>query len=228
MAAQKFTRKELKQDAFVTRTQQTVDFIQKNATAVGVGLLVLVVVLVGGSYVRQGQNAARVEASYLLYHGQNLLGQGAYDLAIAPLQECIDRHGQTDFGRFARVGMVSALLGLGEVDNALARIDLYRTELKVGHPARQDLDRVYAYALADAGRHEEAAAALAQLPTAGLADVAVYERQLQQSRWLQTAGNHADAVRLLEDLQRRVLAGELEIPASDIEQRLATARALRP
>ena len=48
MAAQKFTKKSLKQDSFITYTERALEYLQRNATAVGVGLLVVVVLLVGG------------------------------------------------------------------------------------------------------------------------------------------------------------------------------------
>ena len=47
----------------------------------GVGLLVVVVLLVGGSYVRKSRSAAEAEASFQFYQGQNMLAQGDYDLA---------------------------------------------------------------------------------------------------------------------------------------------------
>ncbi|MDD5718841.1 MAG: hypothetical protein PHQ53_04060, partial [Candidatus Krumholzibacteria bacterium] len=62
MAAQKFTRKDLKKDSFVESTDRALSFIQQHATAVGAVLLILVVLLVGGSYVRKGQQAAKMEA----------------------------------------------------------------------------------------------------------------------------------------------------------------------
>ena len=49
MAAQKFTKKDLKQDSFVEYIEKALEFLQRNATVVGVGFLLLVVLLVGGS-----------------------------------------------------------------------------------------------------------------------------------------------------------------------------------
>jgi predicted negative regulator of RcsB-dependent stress response len=227
VAAQKFTRKELKQDPFVEKTQKSLEFIQQNATAVGAVLLVLVVVLVGASYVRKGQDSANIEASFLLYHGQTLLSQGAHELAMAPLQECIDKRGKTEYAKYARVSLVQAMLAAGQTDDALLRAELYRAELNPRHPARADLDKLYVHALADAGRYETAAATLGEMPSGGLTDIMIYDRYLQRSRWLQAAGDHAGAYQILNELRQAIISGELKLPASDIDQRLEVARALQ-
>jgi predicted negative regulator of RcsB-dependent stress response len=226
VAAHKLTRKELKQDPFVEKSERVLNFIQNNATAVGAVLVVLVVLLVGWSYVRKGQEAAQVEASYLLYHGQTLLSQGAYELAMAPLMDCIEKHGKSDYAQYARVSLVQAMLGAGEAEDALARVEVYRDEVRANHPARADLDLLHAYALADAGRHLEAAEALAALSLEGLNDPAVYDRHVQRSRWLHAAGDHAAAHQVLTELHQLIKSGELELPTSDIETRLEAARAL--
>lgn len=227
MAAQKFTRKELKQDPFVEKTQKAVEFIQQHATLVGAALLLVVVVLVGGSYVRKGQEAGGIEASFLLYHGQTLLNQGAPDLAMAPLQECIEKRGKTEYATYARASLVQALLANGETDAALARAEVYRQEVDRAHPVRADLDMLYVHALADAGQYEVASATLADMPTDGLTDVMIYDRYIQRSRWLHAAGSHATAHQVLEDLHQLIVSGELALPTSDIQQRLEVARALK-
>lgn len=226
MAAQKFTRKDLKKDSFVESTDRALSFIQQHATAVGAVLLILVVLLVGGSYVRKGQQAAKMEASFLLYQGQLLLAQGDYDLALARLQACLENHRKTDYAKYARLGIVQALLANGEIDVALARLDEYRRDLRASDPVQVKLDNLYAHALADAGRFAEAVTALAALPDADLPPAFLMERRLQQARWLEAAGDHRGAVALLEELHQAVVSGKLEAQRPDLELRLEVARAL--
>ncbi|HOX26347.1 MAG TPA: tetratricopeptide repeat protein [Candidatus Krumholzibacteria bacterium] len=226
MAAQKFTKKELKKDSFVTWTERSLEFLQQNATVVGVAFLILVVLLVGGSYVMRGREAARTEASYLLFQGQTLLAQGDYELAMAPLQDCVDKHGGTEFGEFARVAVVQARLGLGEFDAALAAIDQYSAEIPADHAASGDLRLLRASVLADAGRFAEAADAMAGMITADLDDSIYYERSVLRSKWLLAAGQRDAALNLLEELRQAVASGELEVTGNDLENRLALARAI--
>ena len=224
MAAQKLTKKDLKQDSFVDWAEKALEFLQANATGVGVALLVLVVVLVGGSYLRKQQSAARTEASYILYQGQMLLGQGDYTLALGPLQECVEQYGGTEFGKYARLSLVQAHAGLGDAAGALAKIDEYLDEIDAGHPVHADLQVLRAYVLADVGEFAEAAAALAALTSTDLADDVYYERIVRQAEWLNSAGQPGQALVLLEGLESAAAAGELEVFAQDLENRLEIAR----
>lgn len=228
MAAQKFTRKELKKDAFVTNVERSLAFIQQNATTIGVLLLIVIVILVGGTYLRKSQRAAQQEASYLLYLGQNLLSQGDYQLAIAPLEQCIEKHGRTDFSRYARVGLVQGLLGLGDPQTALARSEVYRKELPAKHPAAQQLTHLHAVALADAGRYDEAADMLATMITSDLPDQAYYSLTLRRSHWLEAAGRPQESLAILTALQTAIAAGTLQLAnaGNELEQRLEVVRAL--
>lgn len=228
MAAQKFTRKELKKDPFVMQTERALSFIQEHATALGVGLVLLVVLLVGGTYLRQGQAASQQEASYLLYLGQNLVSQGDYMLAIAPLEECIEKHGRTDFAKYARVALAQALLGFGEVDNALMRIEVFRDEVGSRHPAVEQLALLHAHALADRGDFEEAARAIGEITNLDLADEIYYDRVLQRARWFDAAGQHIAALNVLTELRDRIRAGLLQVTATDgeLELRLEVTRAM--
>lgn len=224
MAAHKLTKKDMKQDSFVTWAEKALEFLQTNATAVGVVLLVLVVLLVGGSYVRKGQQSAKAEASYMLYEGQTMLSQGEYARAVAPLRDCIEKHGGTESGQYARVSMIQAMVGMGDVDGALAAADQYLGEVKSGSAIHGDLELLRAYVLADAGDFGAAAAALAALTTPDLEDQVYYDLTVRRASWLGEAGETAQALSLLEELQSAAAAGDRQVPAQDLEKRLEVAR----
>ena len=228
MAAQKLTRKELKRDPFVIHTERVLSFIQAHATAVGAALIVVVVLIVGGTYVRQGRIAAEQEASYLLYLGQNLLSQGDYMLAMAPLEEVIEKHGRTEFAMYARVSMIQALLGVGEPAAAMARAEIYRTAIDNRHPASRLLAVVRANAMADLDRYGEAAQALAEVTTPDLPPSIYFNRTMQRARWLELAEDYTGALQLLERLDDSIASGALHVPeiARELEQRLEVVRAL--
>ncbi len=226
MAAHKFTKKDLKQDSFVSSTERALEFLQRNATVVGIGLLTLVVVLVGGSYWQQSQEASRVEASYMLFQGQTFIDQGDFEGAVVPLRDCVEEHGGTEFGRYARVALVHALLGAGEVDQALGAADRYADEIPADHPAATELALVRATALADAGRPAEAAAAMESLISAELPDNTYIQRSLRRVQWLREAGDRAAAVAVLEELRDAAAAGEITPMGTELERELERTRAL--
>jgi tetratricopeptide (TPR) repeat protein len=174
----------------------------------------------------KNQEASRVEASYMLYQGQMMLSQGDYDLALVPLQDCVDRHGNSEFGKIARVSLVQALAAAGDADGALAQADQYLAELGPSEPAHADLALMRAYILADAGRYAEAAEALAAQTSTDLPDLEYYSRTVRRAEWLSAAGQQAAARDLLEELKRAGDAGEVTVQANDLDNRLEVARAL--
>ena len=226
MAAHKLTKKDLKHDSFVDTAEKSLEFLQKNATTIGVALLVVVVVLVGSSYLKTSRANARVEASYMLYQGQIRVSEGDFAGANALLQECIDKHGNSEFGRNARVSQIAALIGLGETETALSKIDEHLAAIPGDHPSARDLQLIRANVLADAGQPEEAALALEPFIDGDLPDAVYIERRLQRADWLAAAGQHSESLAILEDLDRQAKAGEIEVFGNDIENRLATAQAL--
>lgn len=226
MSAQKFTKKELKQDSFVATTEKVLEFGQRNATVIGGVLLVLVVLLVGGSYLKNSRAAAARDASAMLYQGQTLVAQGDYTAAMGPLQDCIDDHGGSEYSHYARVSLIQAMLALDETETALARIDQFSAEIPADSQAGQDLVQLKAFAMASAGQYVEAAAALEALISRDLDDTTYYQRNVQRVLWLQQAGQHADAVAVLENLEALTDAGEIDQFGNDLENRLAVARAL--
>lgn len=226
MPAHKFTKKDLKQDSFVSTTEKFLEFGQRNATVIGVVLLVLVVVLVGGSYLRNSRADAAREASAMLYQGQTFLAEGNYAAAGSVLQDCIDNHGGSDFGRYARVAQVQTFLASGEAERAVALVQQYRDDIPDGHPAARDLRLLEAYAVAAVGEAGEAADLIAGFITPDLPDGVFYERSVQRADWLRDDGRTTEAVGVLAELDRMVKSGErTAFPPNDLEKRLAVARA---
>ncbi len=227
MAAHKFTKKDLKKDSFLDSTEKAIDFLQRNATAVGAGLLALVIILVGGSYWQQSQEAARVEASYMLYQGRSLIDQGQFEAAVLPLRDCVEQHGGSEFGHVARVALVNALLGAGEVESALAEAERFAAEFPGRPRAAEELALLPAAPLADAGRPGEAASVLAPLITGDLEDVVYIQRSLRRAQWLREAGQTGEAVSVLESLRDAIAAGEITERGNEVQKQLELARALQ-
>lgn len=227
MPAHKFTKKDLKQDSFVTTTEKVLEFGQRNATVIGAVFLVIVVALVGGSYWKSSRTAAAQEASAMLYQGQVFATQGEYAAAMSTLQECIDKHGGSEFGYYARVSLVQAMLSMGDVTGALAQAQQFAGDIPSNHPAASELGILETYAMADAGQPGAAADAMATYIQDDLADAVFYDRSVQQADWLEAAGRHAEAVAVLERLDDQVKRGELKgISSGDLEKRLAVSKAL--
>ncbi len=227
MAAQKLTKKDMKHDGFIDSTERGLEFLQHNAMPLGIGLLVIVALIVGVTYMKQAKAHSRDRASYLLYQGETLLSNGEAELAQSPLQECVERYGGTTFGRFARVGLAKSLLAQGSYEAALANADAALGEVPAGSPAARGLKQARAAAFASLGRYDEAASAYGELIPDARNDAETYDLSVRQAECLKAAGKLQDAVMVLEDLDAKVVRGDLEgVSKTDLDTRLAMMRAL--
>lgn len=227
--AHKFTKQELKQDSFVDTTQRVLTYGQQHATLIGVILLVIVVVAVGGSYLKSSRENAAREASALLFEGQTLATQGDDMGARGPLEDCIELHGGSIFARTARLSLIQVYLNLGQPDQALALADESLDAVSGDPTTAEQLTVLRAHALAANGQYGEAADAMATTIGDDTPDMAVYQRSIVQAEWLMQAGQPDLARVVLEQLDEGIRTGQLEVAVgNDLTNRLGVARALAP
>jgi predicted negative regulator of RcsB-dependent stress response len=226
VAARKFTRKELRQDGFVKWTERTLEYVQENYVKAAVIAAVVVVVLVGGTYIRNSRLQAHQKASALLYQGQSMLSIGSYESARARLQECVERFGGGDFGDLARLGLAEAQIGLGENELALQTLGEAMAAIRAEDALYTSFLTVQATAQANLERYDDAATTYEQALTGELLPVQRYDLTLRQADALRQAGRTAAGLVLLENLQTAIDEGKLDIPARDLGTRIDLYRAL--
>jgi tetratricopeptide (TPR) repeat protein len=227
LATHKLTKKELKHDGFVEGTEKGLEFLQKHGLVIGVAALAVVVLIVGGTYVQKSKAASASQASYLLYRGEGLLASGNLDAAQAPLQECVDRYGDSEFGRLARVSLAKAYLAAGANEDVIASVDLWLADVPDTHPVDRSLRVARATALSALGRHADAAGAFGELAATATTDTELFELTVRQSESLRHGGQSAEALRVLEALDARRARGEVTAPSTtDLRSRLEVLRAL--
>ncbi len=227
LTTHKLTKKEIKHDGFVEGTEKGLEFLQKHGMSMGIAAVAIVVIIVGGAYMQKSKASSSNQASYLLYQGEGLLGSGNLDGAQAPLQECIDRYGDTEYGRLARVSLAKAYLAGGANADVLASVDLWLKDVPDDHPADRSLRIARATALSALNRHAEAAAAYGELAASATTDAEIFEFTIKQSDSLRVGGQPAEALRLLEALDARRARGEIKAPpTSDLRSKLEVLRAL--
>jgi hypothetical protein len=227
LSTHKLTKKEMKHDGFVEGTELGLEFMQKHGMAIGLAVVVLIVIIVGGSYLQKSKAASANQASYLLYKGEGLLASGNLDGAQAPLQECIDRYGDTDFGRLARVSLAKAYLASGANNDVVTSVDLWLKDVPGTHPAARSLRIAKATALSGLARYADAAVAFGELAASATSDPEIFELTIRQAENLRQGGQPAEALRLLEALDGRRARGEITAPTNnDLRSRLEVLRAL--
>jgi predicted negative regulator of RcsB-dependent stress response len=229
LTTHKLTKKELKHDGFVEGAEKGLEFLQKHGLVIGLAAVAVVVVVVGGAYMQKSKASSANQASYLLYQGEGLLASGNLEGAQAPLQECIDRYGDSEFGRLARVGLAKAYLAGGANEDVVASVDLWLKDVPDDHPVDRSLRIAKATALGALGRHDEAAAAYGELAASATKDAEIFELTIRQADNLRLGGKTAEALAVLEALDGRRARGEIKAPAStDLNSKLEVLRALAP
>ncbi len=200
MARQKFTKQELRHDAFAENLARFYSFLQERFLSVVVGVLILAVVVLGVIYVRHSQEQTRMEASQRMYQATQQYNGAAFGQALASFEELTDRYGGTAEGKAAVYYIGACHLALGENVAAEESFRKYLDEQADGfyaHSARYGLG----LALEAQGKNDEAAQLLK-----GLLEELDPDDPLQsgvrmaQSRVLEKLGRTDDAIAVLQPL----------------------------
>lgn len=227
MSTHKLTKKELKHDGFVEGTEKGLEFMQKHGMAIGLAALAVVVLVVGGTYLQRSKASAANEASYLLYTGEGLLMSGNLNGAQASLQECVDRFGDTEFGRLARVGLARTHLAAGANSDVVAAVDLWLNDVPADHPTARALRIARAAALSALDRHADAAAAFGELAANPQNDAELFDLTVRQAEALRRGGQAGEALRILEALDARRAKGDVVAPPTvDLRTKIEILRAI--
>jgi len=227
MAAHKLTRKDLKQDSFVDWTSRAVDFIQDNYLRLAIGAVAVVVLIVAVSFYTRGQVQARESAAAMLFQGQQLLGQGEYGAAEQRLQECRQSYGGTMFGKQACLDLAQVLMIQGQDTQALDIIaeGLQATEGDLS--MTRALNKMKAACLMNLQQYDGAISLYRELLTGVSVDSERFDLVKRLASSLKLAGQLPAAITVLEELQRDVDLGEVELlQGRELETMIHMYRAL--
>ncbi len=221
MARQKFTKQELRHDAFAEGLAKFYGFLQERFLAVVAGVLILAVLVLGVIWVRHNQEQTRQEASQRMYQATQQYNAAAYSQALISFEELSDRYARTPEGRSAVYYAGACHLALGENDAAVVSFRKYLDAEPDGFyvkSARYGLG----LALEASGKFEEATTVLASLID-GLepGDPLYGQARMAQSRVLEKLGRMDEAISVLEPL----VQSEDFQARQEAESRIAVLRA---
>jgi tetratricopeptide (TPR) repeat protein len=202
VAKGKFTKKELRHDAFSENVAKGYGYLQQNFLKVFLGVVVLAVVVLGTVYVRQSQMQSSQEAAHLLAQAATQYNSTNYSECLLTVEDLIQRFGSRKPGKTARYFAGASHLALGENEAAIKSFREYLQREPDGfyaHSAQSGLG----LALEGAGQDQEAltqfAALLKQLEPG---DFLYASTAFAEARVLEKMGQREEAITVLLPLSR--------------------------
>lgn len=225
MKGRKPTRREMKEDAFVTFVFRASDFIKENSTKVIAGVALAVIVGVASAYILTSRRAADEEAGRQLLAGMLQQRMENYEAAAAAYEDVLSRFSGTATGKIALLYLGHARYGMKDYDAAAEAYERYLKREKKDRLTRSQAMRGLAACMESTGRYEEAAAAYEETARTLDADSAAPEDLMAAARCLRLAGNPQGAMSLLQEIvdshsdfqeidKAKVLLAELEYGTS--------------
>lgn len=222
MSREKFTKKDLRHDAFSEGIAKAYGFLQERFLSVALVIVILAAAVLGTIYVRQSQDRSSGEASQLMYRVTQQYNMGAYGECLLSIEELLGRFAGRPEGKAALYLAGASHLALGENDAAVDRFREYLQKEPKGFyalSARSGLG----LALEARGELDEAAATMDELR--GMlepADAMYTSTCFAEARVLKDLGRFSDAVEVLQPL----LEGDDFQARQEAESRIAVLQAL--
>ena len=201
MAKGKFTKQELRHDAFSENVAKGYSYLQTNFLKVFLAVVLVAVVVLGTVYFRQSQMHSSQEASHLLAQAATQCNSTSYSECLLTVEDRIQRFGSRKEGKTALYYAGASHLALGENEAAIKSFREYLERKPDGfyaHSAQSGLG----LALEGAGQNQEA-----------LAQFDALLKQLKPDDFLYTSTAFAEA-RVLEKMGQREQAITVLLPLS--------------
>ena len=157
MRRKRLTKREIKEDAFVTYSFRAIDFVKEHRSAVILGIAALLVVIVGAGYISSSRQASEEEAREQLLAGMLQQKAMSYRGAAAAYEDVLSRHSGTKSAKLALLYLGHVRYELGQYEEAIAHYQRYLDKEKSDKLTISQAKRGLAACMENTGRYEEAA-----------------------------------------------------------------------
>ncbi len=200
MRGKRISRREMKEDAFVTFSFRALEFVKMHRSKLILGGVLAVFVVIGAAYITSSRRAGEAEAGEQLIAGMVQQNAGNNLGAAAAYEELLSRHSRTSSGKMALLFLGHARYDLGQYDAALTAYQRYlkrekRDKLTIGQAKRAS-----AACLENLGRYEEAAGLYEDVARSIDRGDAVADDLMGAARCWKLAGVPGRAIELLQEI----------------------------
>jgi predicted negative regulator of RcsB-dependent stress response len=221
LKGKRLTRREIKEDAFVTWSLKASGFIKENSTKVIAGVVLAVIIAVGFMYVTSSRKGAEEDASRQLLAGILQQRQANYSGAAAAYEDVLSRFSGTPSGKLALLYLGHAKYELGDYDAAAESYEKYLRKEKTDKLTMSQAKRGLAACKENTGKFDEAAELYEQTAHTLDQGSAAPEDLMAAARCWKLAGANDKAMEVLQEVvdsypdyreldRAKVLLAELE------------------
>ncbi|RMG64769.1 MAG: tetratricopeptide repeat protein [Calditrichaeota bacterium] len=156
-ARKKFTKKELKEDKFILFALKAKDFLEQNASRIGLVVLGAVVLFFGFTYYKNQQKEKTAQGALALIQAQMTIQQGNQQAAMEKLSNIAEQYSGTPAGAQATYALGRYYLEKGEFETARQYFERYLDDYGDDPVLKAAALAGYADCLLNQGKPEEAA-----------------------------------------------------------------------
>jgi TolA-binding protein len=225
LKGKKLSRREMKEDAFVTFAFRALDYVKRHRSKFILGAVAVIAVLAVTTYVSSSRKGAEEDASRQFLAGMLQQRRANYSGAIAAYEDVVSRHSGTASGKLALLYMGHSRYELGQYEQAAEAYEEYLGKERSDKLTRAHAGRGLAACLENTGKYNEAAERYAEVARNLDEGAEVPEDLMFAARCWKLAGTPGKAVELLQEIvdsypeyqeveKAKVLLAELQFGSS--------------
>ncbi len=159
MSRRRLSKKQLKQDKFVSTTFEMAQFAKEHARNVIIGAIVAVVLLIAGIYYLQYRSQSEARAATTLMNGRIAYEAGNYQLAITDLGLFRDDLSDTKYGDEGMIILADSYFQVGDYDNSRYVLERFADRYEDNSPLSSKAYHLLGCTLENIGEFDGAATA---------------------------------------------------------------------
>lgn len=229
MSRRRLSKKQLKQDKFVSTTFELAQFAQEHSRNVIVGLVAAFLLLVGGIYYWQYRSQSEANAATVLMNGRLAYDAGNFQLAITDLELFKGELSGTKYGDEGMIVLADSYYQIGDYANAREVLERFSERYSDRSPLSSKAYNLLGCSLENLGASEDAATAFLRGAESARFDYQRVKLRMDAARAFHQAGNSDRAAEeyrfILENFPDVPESNQATLLLSEIEAAIALEKA---